>query len=140
MRETEPQSELENVSVTLSDLITMLWRRKWLILVIGSISVAVCVAYAVMREHQHQYTTLVEIGSFPETASSAVMTQIQSSEVARQKLIDIYIPLELNRAAEALGQFKVSLGHDDRGGVITLRSVAPPGQFQGIRDLPHPYR
>lgn len=122
---------------TLTDLVRILLERKWTVLLWTSPLLILTITFVLLREPGFEYTTLIEIGTYPVAGNPySEPAQFESSTVLRQKLKDVYIP-EARRlnAQENKVSPKVTLGQSQSGKVVSLRTVAPLSDASHVREL-----
>lgn len=117
--------------ISLYDLWWTLARRKWVLVGIAAVVIAVGVIHALLREPEYTYTTTIELGRIAEPASDGHfrMTTVESPSSVGSLITDSLIPMvrdELRSAEDGHGPHGVSANvPEDETRFVHLRSEAP---------------
>ncbi|MDZ7642097.1 MAG: Wzz/FepE/Etk N-terminal domain-containing protein [Desulfurivibrio sp.] len=142
---TPPPAPYYDDEISLIDLALVIWKNRWLALVVAALVTAGGIAYALLQEPRYEYTTLLEIGTTLEQQPSPLTEQpanqpvnlfieepLEESATVKEKLENIHIPEVIQKYRDAPGaaensgrRLEISVSIPQQAGLVKLHSEAP---------------
>lgn len=137
-------NDVSDDEISLVDLAIVLWRRRWVLVLVTVLCVVAGVGYALIRPSVYSYTSSFEVGQVYNNSDGGglAIQPVESANIVKRRLENILLPQVRDKFRQKNnGQLtapKVSLVLEDKGanaGPLLLKSEVPECRQEDVQWL-----